>query len=77
MVFVGNSLLLQSRGKLTLGFRLVSGPLFHSPRFSRNQHAPSLLKRRKGFREEKPSREYLSDEFETDFFSAGILMTYF
>jgi hypothetical protein len=27
--------------------------------------------------EEKPSREYLSDEFGTDYFSAGILMVRF
>jgi hypothetical protein len=27
--------------------------------------------------EEKPSREYLSDEFGTNSFSAGILMVYF
>jgi hypothetical protein len=56
---------------------LVSGPSFHSPRFSGNQDAPSLLERRERFIKEKSTREYLSDEFGTDSFSAGILMMYF
>jgi hypothetical protein len=36
-----------------------------------------LLERRERFIKEKPAREYLSDEFGIDSFSAGILMTYF
>jgi hypothetical protein len=63
--------------KPTPGFRPVSGPSLHSPRFSGNQYAPSLLERRKIFIKEKPACEYLSDEFGIDSFSAGILMTYF
>jgi hypothetical protein len=62
--------------KLTLGFRLVSGPSLHFPRFSRNQYALNLLDRREKFREQKPSREYLSNEFGTNSFSAEILMVY-
>jgi hypothetical protein len=62
---------------LTHGFRPVSGPSLHSPRFSGNQYPPSLLERREGFINEKPTREYLSDEFGIDAFSAGILMMYF
>jgi hypothetical protein len=61
---------------LTPGFRLVSGPPLHSPRFSGNEYTPDLLERRKGFVKEKPSRECLPDEFGTDSFSAGILMVY-
>jgi hypothetical protein len=62
---------------LTPVFRPGSGPSLHSPRFSGNQYAPSLLERRKRFIKEKPTREYLSDEFGTDSFSAGVLMTCF
>jgi hypothetical protein len=62
---------------LTDGFRSVSGPSLHSPRFSVNQYAPSFLERRERFIKEKPTREYLSDEFGIDSFSAGILMMYF
>jgi hypothetical protein len=62
---------------LTHGFRPVSGPSLHSPRFSGNQYAPSLIDRRERFIKEKPTREYLSDEFGIDSFSAGILMIYF
>jgi hypothetical protein len=62
---------------LTHGFRPVSGPSLHSPRFSGNQYAPSLLERREKFIKEKPTREYWSDEFGIDSFSAGILMMYF
>jgi hypothetical protein len=75
MVFVGNSLLLQSRWGVYSWFS--SRLSLHSPRFSGNQYAPSFVEKRKRFMEEKPCREYLSDEFETDFFSAGILMVYF
>jgi hypothetical protein len=63
--------------KLAHGFRPVSGPSLHSPRFSGDQYAPSLLERRKRFLKEKPTREYLSDKFGIDSFSAGILMMYF
>jgi hypothetical protein len=63
--------------KLTHGFRPVSGSSFHSPHFSGNQYAPSLLKRRERFIKEKPTHEYLSDGFGIDSFSAGILMMYF
>jgi hypothetical protein len=56
---------------------MVSGPSLHSPRFSGNQYAPSLLERRERFIKEKPTREYLSDEFGIDSLSAGILMMYF
>jgi hypothetical protein len=59
---------------LTPGFCPVSGPSLHSPRFSGNQYALSLLERRKRFIKEKLTREYLSDEFGIDSFSAGILM---
>jgi hypothetical protein len=62
---------------LTHGFRPVSGPSLHSLRFSGNQYASSLLERRERFRNEKPTREYLSDEFGIDSFSAGILIMYF
>jgi hypothetical protein len=62
---------------LTAGFRFVYDPSLHFPRFSGNQYAPSLLERRKRFMEEKSSREYLSDEFGKDSFSAGILMVHF
>jgi hypothetical protein len=62
---------------LTHGFRLVSGPSLHSSRFSGNQYVRSLLDRRERFIKEKPTCEYLSDEFGIDFFSAGILMMYF
>jgi hypothetical protein len=62
---------------LTHGFRPVSGPSLHSPRFSGNQYAPSLLERRERFIKEKPTHEYLSDEFGRYSFSAGILMMYF
>jgi hypothetical protein len=53
----------------------ASFPIHHftPQRFSGNQYAPSLLEIRKRFLEEKLSREYLSDEFGKDFFSAGIL----
>jgi hypothetical protein len=44
---------------------------------SGNQYAPRLLERREKFIHEKPGREYLSDEFGTDSFGAGILMMYF
>jgi hypothetical protein len=36
-----------------------------------------LLERRERFIKEKPTHEYLSDEFGIDSFSAGILMMYF
>jgi hypothetical protein len=36
-----------------------------------------LLERRERFIKEKSTREYLSDEFGIDSFSAGTLMTYF
>jgi hypothetical protein len=36
-----------------------------------------LLERRERFIKEKPTREYLSDEFGIDSFSARILMMYF
>jgi hypothetical protein len=62
---------------LTHGFRPVSGPSLHSPCFSGNQYAPGLLERRERFIKEKPTREYLLDEFGIDSFSAGILMMYF
>jgi hypothetical protein len=62
---------------LTHGFHPVSGPSLHSPRFSGNQYAPSLLERRERFIKEKSTREYLSNEFGIDSFSAGILMMYF
>jgi hypothetical protein len=62
---------------LAHGFRPVSGPSLHSPRFSGNQYAPSLLKRRERFIKEKPTGEYLSDQFGINSFSAGILMMYF
>jgi hypothetical protein len=62
---------------LTHGFRPVSGPSHHSPRFSRNQYAPNLLERRERFIKEKPTREYLSHEFGIDSFNAGVLMMYF
>jgi hypothetical protein len=62
---------------LTHGFRPVSGPSLHSPRFSGNQYAPSWLERRKRFIKEKPTREYSSDESEIDSFNAWILMMYF
>jgi hypothetical protein len=52
-------------------------PVHQSPRFSGNQYAPSLLERRERFLKEKSTREYLSDEFGIDSFSAGILMMYF
>jgi hypothetical protein len=61
---------------LSHGFRPVSGPALHSPRFSGNQYAPSLLERRERFIKEKSTREYLSDAFGIDSFSAGILMMY-
>jgi hypothetical protein len=56
---------------------MVSGPSLHSPRFSGNQYTPSLLERRERLIKEKSIREYLSDEFGIDPFSAGILMMYF
>jgi hypothetical protein len=59
------------------GFRPVSGPSLHSRHFSGNQYAPSLLERRERFIKEKPTHEYLPDEFGIDSFSAGILMMYF
>jgi hypothetical protein len=62
---------------LTHGFRHVSNPSLHSPRYSGNQYAPSLLKRRKRFIKEKPTREYLSDEFGIYSFNAEILMMHF
>jgi hypothetical protein len=62
---------------LTHGFCPVSDPSLHSPRFSENQYAPSLFERRERFIKEKSIREYLSDEFGIDSFSAGILMMYF
>jgi hypothetical protein len=62
---------------LTHGFCPVSGPSLHSPRFSGNQSAPSLLERGERFIKEKPTREYLSDKFGIDSFSAGVLMMYF
>jgi hypothetical protein len=62
---------------LTHGFHPVSHPSLHSPRFSRNQYAPSLLERRERFIKEKPAREYLSDELGIDSFNAEILMMYF
>jgi hypothetical protein len=62
---------------LTHGFRPVSGPSLHSPRFSGNQYVPRLLERRERFIKEKLTREYLSDEFGINSFSAGILMMYF
>jgi hypothetical protein len=62
---------------LTYGFRPVSDPSLHSPRFSGNQYAPSLLETRERLIKEKPIREYLSDEFGIDSLSAGILMIYF
>jgi hypothetical protein len=62
---------------LTLGFHPVSGSSLHSLRLSGNQYASSLLERRERFIKEKPTREYLSDEFGIDSFSAGILMMYF
>jgi hypothetical protein len=62
---------------LTHGFRPVSGPSLHSPRFSGNQSAPSLLERRERFIKEKPTREHLSYEFGIDSFSVGILMMHF
>jgi hypothetical protein len=49
--------------KLIPGFCPVSNPSVHSPHFSGNQYAPRFLERRKIFIEEKPSREYLSNEF--------------
>jgi hypothetical protein len=58
-------------------FRRVCGPSLHSSRFSGNQYAPSLLERREKFIREKPTREYLSDEFGINSFSAGILMMSF
>jgi hypothetical protein len=36
-----------------------------------------LLERRERFIKERPTREYLSDEFGIDSFSAGILIMYF
>jgi hypothetical protein len=63
--------------KLSLGFRFVSDPSLHSPRFSGNQYAPSLFERSKRLTEEKLSREDLSYEFGIDYFSAGRLMVYF
>jgi hypothetical protein len=36
-----------------------------------------MLERREKIIKEKPTREYLSDEFGIDSFSVGILMTYF
>jgi hypothetical protein len=77
MVLVGNSVTLQSSEKLTHGFRPVSGPSLHSPRFSGNQYSPSLLERTERFIKVKPTREYLSDQFGIDSFSAGILMMCF
>jgi hypothetical protein len=62
---------------LTHGFRPVSGPSLHSPPFSGNQYAPNLLERKERFIKEKPTREYLSDEFGINSFSAGILIMYF
>jgi hypothetical protein len=61
----------------TPAFRAVSGPSLHSPRFSGNQYAPSFLERRKRFIKAKPTREYLSDEFAINSFSAEIVMMYF
>jgi hypothetical protein len=55
----------------------VSDPSFHSPRFLGNQYAPRFLERSKRHKEEKTTREYLSDEFRKDSSSAGILMAYF
>jgi hypothetical protein len=57
------------------GFCPVSGP--SPPRFSGNQYAPSLLEIRERFIKEKSTREYLSDKFGIDSFTAGILMMYF
>jgi hypothetical protein len=62
---------------LTPDFRLVSGSSLHSTGFSGNQDAPNLLERRKRFMEEKPSREYLSNEFGIDSSTVGILAVYF
>jgi hypothetical protein len=62
---------------LTHRLRPVSGPSLYSPRFSGNQYAPSLLERRERIIKEKPTREYLSDEFGIDPFNAGILTMYF
>jgi hypothetical protein len=62
---------------LIYGFRPVSGPSLHSARFSGNQYPPGLLERREIFIKEKPTREYVSDEFGIDSFSAGISMMYF
>jgi hypothetical protein len=47
--------------KLTHGFRPASGPSLHSPRFSGNRYAPSLLERRERFIKEKPTREHLDN----------------
>jgi hypothetical protein len=54
-------------------------PVHHfTPRaFSGNQYAPSLLERRERFIKEKLTREYLSDGFGIDSFSAGRLIMYF
>jgi hypothetical protein len=54
-----------------------SSPSLHSQRLPGNQYAPNLLERREKFIKEKPTREYLSDEFGIDSFSAGILMMHF
>jgi hypothetical protein len=59
---------------LTADFRLVSDPSLYSARFSGNQYTPRFLERGERLMEEKPSREYLSNELGKDSFSDGILM---
>jgi hypothetical protein len=60
MVFMATQCCYRAGEMLNPGFRPVSGPSLHSPRFPGNQSVPSLLERRKMFIEGKPSRDYLS-----------------
>jgi hypothetical protein len=62
----------ESIGRRVHRFRSIT-----RPQVSVNQHAPSLLETRERFIKEKPTREYLSEEFGIDSFSVGILMMYF
>jgi hypothetical protein len=61
---------------LTPGFRPVSGPSLHSRAFQEINMC-LVCSREKRFIKEKPTREYWSDEFGIDSFTAGILMMYF
>jgi hypothetical protein len=56
----------------------ASFPIHHfTPRGFQEINVRSFAREKKKLMEEKPSCEYLSDEFVTDSFSTGILMVYF